>query len=203
MAAIFVTGTDTGIGKTVVSAWLALHARADYWKPVQSGLDPEGSDSDQVLRLSGARLHRETYRLSQPLSPHLAAQRDSVHIALEAFVRPDADRLVVEGAGGVLVPLNEQHTMIDLMLHLKLPVLLVARSGLGTINHTCLSVQALRARQVSIAGVVMVGEPNAANRAAIEHYAQVPVLAELPHYAQVTRPALQAQPLPPALLQWF
>jgi dethiobiotin synthase len=200
MAALFVTGTDTGIGKTVVSAWIALHAHADYWKPVQSGLDASGSDSEQVQRLSGARWHPETYRLSQALSPHLAARRDGVHISLDTFVMPDAERLVVEGAGGVLVPLNTDHTMLDLMLHLALPVLLVARSGLGTINHTCLSAAALKARGVPIAGVVMVGEPNADNRAAIEHYAGVPVLAELPRFELVAEAALRAQPLPQSII---
>jgi dethiobiotin synthase len=203
MSAIFVTGTDTGIGKTVVSAWLALHARADYWKPVQSGVDADGTDSELVFRWSGARIHAETLRLSEPLSPHLAAQRDGVRIQLQDFSLPSAGRLVVEGAGGVLVPLNDHDTMIDLMRHLALPVLLVARSGLGTINHTCLSVGALRARGVPVAGVVMVGDPNPENRFAITHYARVPVLAELPRLAQVTQAALQSHPVPPELLRLF
>ena len=163
MAAWFVSGTDTGIGKTVVSAWLALHNRADYWKPVQSGIDEHGTDSERVARLSGARVHAEAYRLREPLSPHLAAAIDGVHIDLEAFRPPVAERLVIEGAGGVLVPLNAEHTMLDLMARLGAPVVLVARSALGTINHTCLSLQALRARGIEVAGVVVVGEPNADN----------------------------------------
>ncbi|HEX4878261.1 MAG TPA: dethiobiotin synthase [Limnobacter sp.] len=198
MKSVFVTGTDTGIGKTITSAWLCHHWQADYWKPVQSGLE-DGTDATTVASLSACRVHPEAYRLSAPLSPHQSAALDGVHIDLKQFVLPKADRLVVEGAGGCMVPLNWEHTLLDLMRQLALPVLLVARSGLGTINHTCLSVQALRAAKVPVLGVIMVGVNNAPNRQAIEHFAKVPVLAELPHWRTVNSQALARHAMPDAL----
>lgn len=200
MKQVFVTGTDTGIGKTVTSAWLCAHWQSDYWKPVQSGLD-EQTDSQWVAALSGATAHPETHRLKAPLSPHQSAERDGIKIQLTDFALPaHAGRLVVEGAGGVLVPLNWRHTMVDLMQHLGLCALLVARSGLGTINHTCLSLQALKAAQVPVLGVVMVGDPNPANREAIEHFGEVPVLAELPQFTALSREALLQVPMPERLM---
>ncbi|WP_370260628.1 dethiobiotin synthase [Limnobacter sp.] len=200
MKSVFVTGTDTGIGKTIASAWLCHHWQADYWKPVQSGTE-DGTDSATVATLAQCEVHPEAYRLSAPLSPHQSAALDGVNIELKQFVLPKADRLVVEGAGGCMVPLNWQHTLIDLMQHLALPVLLVARSGLGTINHTCLSVQALRTAKVPVLGVLMMGPANAANRQAIEHFAKTPVLAELPHWRSVGTNALANHPMPIGLRQ--
>jgi dethiobiotin synthetase len=186
----FITGTDTNVGKTVVAAWAALHLRAEYWKPVQAGADPE-TDSDTVRRLSGATTHPETYVLPDPLSPHEAARRAGIRIALEDFVLPSTQApLIVEGAGGLLVPLNEEAFVIDLAAGLALPVLLVARSTLGTINHTLLSLEALRRRNLEIAGVVINGPPSAHNRAAIEAYGQVRTIAELPPLAALGRDAL-------------
>jgi dethiobiotin synthetase/malonyl-CoA O-methyltransferase len=178
---VFVTGTDTDVGKTMVSAWLVKSWRADYWKPVQSGCLTD-SDTDTVRKINpSARFHPPAYLLKEPLSPHEAAVKDGVTIRLDAFALPATDNLlVVEGAGGALVPLNDREMMTDLMVRLGLPVLVVARSGLGTINHTLLTIEALRARRIEVAGVVLNGPPNPANRAAIEHYGQVRVLAELP-----------------------
>ena len=202
MKHVFVTGTDTGIGKTITSAWLCQHWQADYWKPVQSGLE-DGTDSKLVSRLSGARTHPETWRLSQPLSPHRAADLDGVKIQLTDFTLPQAERLVVEGAGGCMVPLNWRDTMLDLMKHLDSCALLVARSGLGTINHTCLSLQALKAAGVPVLGVVMAADrlnpPNPANREAIEHFGEVPVLAELPYFEHLTTQALSEFAMPDRL----
>lgn len=188
---IFVTGTGTDVGKTIVSAWLCWHFRADYWKPVQAGLLP-CTDSETVAKLSGAYCHPEIYRLPLPASPHQAAAQEGVTIALPRLIAPQAENLVVEGAGGILVPLNLQDRMIDLMAQLSLPVLLVAHSGLGTINHTCLSVEALRARDLRLLGVILSGAPHPENRAAIEHYGQVPVLAELPPLAPLSPQTLRS-----------
>ncbi|MCC7263886.1 MAG: dethiobiotin synthase [Candidatus Latescibacteria bacterium] len=174
---LFVTGTDTGVGKTLLSAILMAGSAATYWKPVQSG---EPGDTDwvrQATGLPGGRFAPETYRFSHPLSPHAAAALAGVEIELEAFRPPPAPRLIAEGAGGVLVPLNGQDLMVDLMAHLALPVLLVARSGLGTINHTLLSLEALRRRQLEVLGVVVNGALNPANEEAISRYGQVRVLA--------------------------
>ena len=193
---LFVTGTDTNIGKTLVSAWLCLHGQAEYWKPIQSGT-ADGTDAADMTRLvPNLRCHPSRYTLSQPLSPHEAARRDGITLALDHIHCPVAQRLIVEGAGGVLVPLNAQHTMLDLMEHLRLPILLVARSQLGTINHTLLSLQALRQRNLDILGVVMSGPASANNREAIEHFGQVRVLAEIPPLESVNTASLSALPYP-------
>ena len=180
----FVTGTDTGIGKTVVSAILMLGLSAHYWKPVQSGTDAL-SDSEFMLGLGidHSYILPERYRLSQPLSPHLAARLDGLTISLNDFCLPDTSKmnhLIVEGAGGLMVPLNDQDKIIDLIVHLNLPVLLVARSCLGTINHTLLSLEAIRRHSLDIIGVVMTGDKNEENRKAIERFGNVDVIAEIP-----------------------
>lgn len=191
----FVTGTDTEVGKTVACAYLMRALGTDYWKPVQSGLEGE-TDTEAVQRLTGLppeRFHPSAYALRAPLSPHESARRDGVRIALEAFAAPKTARLLlVEGAGGILVPLNEEALMVDLMKRLALPVVLVVRSTLGTINHTLLSLEALRARRLEVAGIVMNGPPNAANRAAIEDYGQVRVLAEIPTLSPLNAESLAA-----------
>ena len=183
MKGYFVTGTDTNVGKTIISAYLMRALDGDYWKPIQSGLDGE-TDTETVRRLTGLppeRFHPSAYELRAPLSPHESARRDGVAISLDAFKLPKTSRpLIVEGAGGVLVPLNGDALMIDLIKRLALPVILVARSTLGTINHTLLSLEALRTRRIEIAGVIMSGAPNEANRRAIESYGHARVLAEIP-----------------------
>jgi len=179
----FVTGTDTGIGKTVVSALLTLGLDATYWKPIQSGLHEE-TDTEFVRRTTGLpdeRVLGERFRLTEPLSPHASAEIDGVTIRMDDFTLPDTvtERLVIEGAGGLLVPINETDMIIDLIAHLKLPALLVSRSELGTLNHTFLSLEALRSRDIPVLGVVMNGPVNESNRRAIEKYGEVEVIAEL------------------------
>ncbi|MEE9139452.1 MAG: dethiobiotin synthase [Alphaproteobacteria bacterium] len=180
---VFVTGTDTGVGKTVVAAWLTRALDADYWKPIQAGLEDE-TDTATVRRLTGLpheRFHESAYRLEAPLSPHEAARREGIVIELDRIRLPAADRLVVvEGAGGVMVPINDRAFMADLIARLGLPAVVVARSGLGTINHTLLTLESLEARGVAVAGVVMNGPPNEANRRAIETFGAVSVIAEFP-----------------------
>jgi len=180
--AFFLTGTDTDVGKTVVSAVLSLGLSAHYWKPVQSG-QPKDSDFMEAAGLPREMIFPERYCFSQPLSPHLAARIDSQSIELSDFSLPDlaeVKHLVVEGAGGLLVPLNERDKVIDLIKSLALPVVLVARSALGTINHTLLSLEALRKRDIDVFGVIMTGLPNRENRLAIERFGDVAVLAEIP-----------------------
>lgn len=181
---IFVTGTGTDIGKTVVSAMLVAGLAAHYWKPVQSGIEGM-TDTEWVKAKTGLpknHFHSERYRFRFPLSPHAAAQKDGVRIDLTSFTLPPTggNPLIVEGAGGLLVPLNERELMIDLMEKLALPVLLVAQSGLGTINHTLLSLEALRQRRLTVLGVVMNGPLNPENRQAIETFGRVRVLAQIP-----------------------
>ena len=189
-AGVFVTGTDTGIGKTVVSACLVQRWTASYWKPVQTGLAQESGDSETVAALAGApqaRIHTPRHRFQAPLSPEAAAAAEGQAVALGDFQLPgEAAPIVVEGAGGVLVPLGGGAMMTDLMARLGLPVLLVARSTLGTINHTLLSLAALRARALPVWGVVMVGPDDPGNREAIATHGGVSVLASLPYLAAVT-----------------
>jgi malonyl-CoA O-methyltransferase len=184
---VFVTGTDTDVGKTVVAACMARALGADYWKPVQTGAAVDAGDTATVAALSGARTHAPAYVFGEPLSPHAAAALEGAEVRLSAIRVPSTDRpLVVEGAGGALVPLNDRVLMIDLMAALALPVVVVARSTLGTINHTLLTLQALRSRGIEVLGVVLNGPPAASNREAIERYGRVRVLAEIPYTDQLT-----------------
>ncbi len=180
---IFVSGTDTGIGKTVVSAMLTAGLDASYWKPIQSGLEEE-TDTEFVKWITEVpkeQIIPERYRLTEPLSPHASAEIDGVSISLDDFELPgfSTDHLVIEGAGGLLVPINREDMIIDLIQTLDVPVLLVVRSELGTLNHTFLSLEALRSRDIPILGVVMNGPKNESNRKAIEKYGEIKVLAEL------------------------
>lgn len=193
----FVSGTDTGIGKTVVSAMLTLGLDGTYWKPIQSGLHEE-TDSELVKRVTGLsdqRVLEERYRLQEPLSPHASAALDQVSIHLHDFELPEISDLplVVEGAGGLLVPLNEEDMIIDLIKYLELPVLLVSRSELGTLNHTFLSLEALRNRSIPILGVVMNGPKNQSNREAIEHYGNTEVLAEIGPLPEISPDLLEKE----------
>lgn len=186
----FISGTDTDVGKTMVSAILALGLPAAYWKPIQCGNEP-CSDSQwlESVGVAPEKILPERYNLKNPLSPHRAAELEDVSISLDDFQLPDckSEYMIVEGAGGLMVPLNGKDMVIDLVAKLSLPLLLVSRSGLGTINHTMLSIMALRAKNIPLLGVVMNGEPNPANKAAIEHYGQTKVLAEIVPILRVDR----------------
>jgi dethiobiotin synthetase len=198
---LFVTGTDTGVGKTVVSAALLLRYRPRfalrYWKPIQTGIEQDDDTAD-VRRLAACdpkEVRDDGVRLRHPVSPHLAARLADVRIDLAAIgglASEDPARWIVEGAGGALVPINERELMIDLMTRVALPVVVVARSTLGTINHTLLTLDALRSRGLHVAGVVMVGAPDADNRLAIESYGRTHVLGELPHLNPLTPATLEA-----------
>ena len=181
---VFVTGTDTGAGKTVVSACLAAAWGADYWKPVQTGVAEEPGDTATVAalaRLPAPRLHAPAYAFAAPLSPDAAARGEGAAIALETLNLPASHRpVVVEGAGGALVPLGDGVLMIDLMARLGLPVVVVAPNRLGAINQTLLTLKALRGRGLEVLGVVLVGPPFADNRAAIAAHGRVRIIAELP-----------------------
>ena len=191
----FITGTDTNVGKTVVSALLCAALGAIYWKPIQTGTR-EGSDRATVMRIAQMPKNRtlpEAYRFAPPVSPHLAARLAEARIELRKIKLPqiaDSENLIVEGAGGALVPINSRQLMTDLMAYLNLPVLLVARTSLGTINHTLLSIAALRAARLDLRGVVMVGKENRENRAAIEHYGEIEIVGAVPPLAKVNRATL-------------
>jgi dethiobiotin synthetase len=195
MIRVVVTGTDTGIGKTVFAAALAGALDAYYWKPVQAGLDEE-TDRETVMRLSGLseqRMLREAYRLKTPASPHLAAKIDGVTIDPHVLALPDIDQvLVVEGAGGLMVPLTESLTYIDVMAKWRAPVALCARTTLGTINHSLLSIEALRARAVPLLGVAFIGDENAESEKIICQLGQTRHLGRLPILASLTRETVRA-----------
>ncbi|MDP9057762.1 MAG: dethiobiotin synthase [Pseudomonadota bacterium] len=193
MTGIVVTGTDTGVGKTVVAAGLVTALGARYWKPVQAGLD-EDSDSATVASLApDALIHTEAYRLTTPCSPHQAAAIDGVSIAVERLTLPTGDApLVVEGAGGVLVPLRQDLLFADVMARWGLPVVLVARTSLGTINHTLLSIEALRARAQVIAGVAFVGDANDETERVICAISGVVRLGRLPWLVPLNAATLRA-----------
>jgi dethiobiotin synthetase len=191
----FVTGTDTNVGKTVVSALLVAALDAVYWKPVQTGAT-EGTDREAVRAWAGIsedRLLPERYVFDPPVSPHLAAREAGVRIDLDSFELPEPQagrKLIVEGAGGVMVPLNERDVMRDLMRRLGLSVVIAARTALGTINHTLLTLAALRDAHLNIRGVVLIGEENVENRRAIEHYGNVSVIGYIPILQKIHRAAL-------------
>jgi dethiobiotin synthetase len=192
---IIVTGTDTGIGKTVFAAGLTRLLDGCYWKPVQAGLDGE-SDSAAVRRLSGLPADRvlpEAWMLTTPASPHLAAERDGVAIDPAQLSPPAATRpLVIEGAGGLMVPLTRKVLLIDVFAAWGVPVVLCARTALGTLNHTLLSLEALRRRGISVAGVALIGEPHPDNERTLAEFGGVPILGRLPRLDPLTAQTLDA-----------
>lgn len=196
MKGYFITGTDTNVGKTVLSALLCAALDGYYWKPIQTGAR-DGADRQQVLAWSGIKPEHafpEAYLFDDPVSPHLAAQRSGATICLDKIAMPATNGkhpLIVEGAGGALVPINEDEYMIDVMRHIGLPVIVAARTTLGTINHTLLTLEELRSAQLTVHGVVMLGEANHDNQRAIEHYGRVRVLGVVPQLSQINAGVLK------------
>ena len=195
MPGFFVTGTDTEVGKTLASAWLLTQLDAAYLKPFQAGTAPT-TDSATVQRLAelpASRILPETYLFPEPMAPHESARRANIVLDMEKIKLPLQDKLVVvEGAGGLMVPIAGGAFMIDLADSLELPIILVARSTLGTINHTLLSLEAIRRRGLPLAGGVISGRETPHNRAAIERFGQVDVLAEIPFLETINRETLKA-----------
>jgi dethiobiotin synthetase len=188
-----VSGTDTGIGKTTVAAMLVLALDALYWKPIQSGTQ-DGTDTQRVRALTllpDDRFLPERYVLLQPLSPHRAAELDGIAIEPEALMVPAAARtLIVEGAGGLMVPITRRVLQIDLFADWGLPIILCARTALGTINHTLLSIEALRSRRLQLHGLIFVGNDNADNVRTIAEFSGARVLGHVPQLQSIDRGAL-------------
>lgn len=187
---LFITGTDTGVGKTLLSALLVAALNRRYWKPIQTGA-AEGIDRAAVLKWADVppeRIHPEAFLFDSPVSPHLAAEQQGKRIDLDAIRRPlDPNPIVIEGAGGVLVPINDQALMIDLIRLLQAPVIVAARTEIGTINHTLLTVSAIRHAGLILSGVVMIGRENPDNRRAVERYGAVPVVGAIPWLDSIDR----------------
>jgi dethiobiotin synthetase len=194
MSGFIVTGTDTDVGKTVFAAALAGHLGGWYWKPVQAGLDG-GTDRERVAALSGLapeRILPEAWRLTTPCSPHRAAEIDGVEIDPDALVLPEQRPLAVEGAGGALVPLTRKVLFADLFARWGLPAIVVARTSLGTINHSLLTIEALRTRGVPIHGVAFVGDPVEDSEATICAVGGVKRLGRLPWLDSLDAGSLRA-----------
>jgi len=188
MANYFITGIGTGIGKTLVCAILTEKLKADYWKPIQSG-DLDQSDSLTIKKLISNNktiIHPEKYRLSNPFSPHLSAKLDGVKIDLDEIVIPDTDNnLIIEGAGGLMVPLNEEELIIDLIKKLNVEVILVSQNYLGSINHTLLSINLLNQYGIHIKGIIFNGDENAESQRFILQYSNINYLGFIPVIEQI------------------
>ncbi|MGL9732873.1 MAG: dethiobiotin synthase [Wolbachia sp.] len=191
---IFVTGTDTDVGKTTISSWICLHTGYLYFKPIQTG-SILGTDSHQISSLTNVNVYKENFVYKRLLSPHLAASLENDSINIDRIILPKTYNLIIEGAGGVLVPINKTTLMVDLIKKLAIPIILVAKSTLGTINHTLLSLEALRARNIPILGVILNGLLNQDNLEAIEFYGRIQVLASVPKLQQVDKEHLMQIPL--------
>ena len=190
---IIVTGTDTGIGKTVFAAGLTRLLDGVYFKPVQAGLDGE-TDTVVARRLSGLPAMQtlpEVWRLTTAASPHLAAERDGVMIDPKALTLPTLDRpLIVEGAGGLMVPLTRDVLYIDMFAAWRAPVVLCTRTSLGTLNHTLLSLEALRRRTIPILGIALIGDAHMDNERTLREMGRVPILGRLPRLDPLTPQSL-------------
>ncbi|MCD8497430.1 MAG: dethiobiotin synthase [Alphaproteobacteria bacterium] len=194
MQSFIITGTDTGIGKTVASAMLTQALGTNYWKPVQSGI--EGMVDARVVQkltaLPDDRFLPESYVLSEPLSPHRAAELDRVEIDMNRLIPPASERrLIIEGAGGLMVPITRNNLQINMFKSWDIPLILCARTGLGTINHTLLSIEALWNRQMKIHGLLFIGEENRDNIKTIAEYSGVKVLGRLPLLVELNAANLQ------------
>lgn len=181
---IAIAGIHTGIGKTVVSAVLAEALDADYWKPVQAGLEErDAAFIQQMISRGEERVHPEAVLLPQPISPHAAAAIDGIHIDYTKFNWPVTNKLLlVETAGGVLSPMTDSATMADFIAYYRLPTILVTQNYLGSINHTLLSIEALRSRGIDLLGLVVSGKHNKSSESFIEQYGKVPIIATVPHF---------------------
>jgi dethiobiotin synthetase len=185
----FVTAIGTDSGKTMVSAILCDALGLDYWKPIQSGSE---RDIDTVFSLTSENMvcFPEKYLLKTPESPHAAARKDGVIIDMDEIKFPKSDNLLIEGAGGLMVPLNDQDLMIDLIKKLDIPVVLVSNTYLGSINHTLLSCALLKTNNIKVAGIVFNGEENKETESIIEKRTGYPVLLRIPQLAEVSRESI-------------
>jgi dethiobiotin synthetase len=183
MRRLFVTGIGTNVGKTVISAILTQKLQADYWKPIQAG-DLNNTDSMKVSQWVDntiSTIHPEAYRLTQPMSPHTAAERDGININLKDIISAETTRnLIIEGAGGLMVPLNKNDLVVDMISHFQAEAVLVSRHYLGSINHTILSIEALRSRNIPITGIIFNGDDNRDTESIIKSVCAVPILGRIP-----------------------
>ncbi|MCB9189965.1 MAG: dethiobiotin synthase [Flavobacteriales bacterium] len=192
---IFVTGIDTNVGKTVVAGILASALKYDYWKPIQSG-DLQNSDSIKVRRWldRGQKIHKESIRLKNPLSPHESARLDKKEITLDQFELPKKEKLIIEGAGGLMVPLNDKgDCIIDLIKQLDAKTVLVSKNYLGSINHTLMSCHVLASNGIQNMGIIINGEPNPASEEIITAISGVPILGHVHWTPKISKQFIQEE----------
>lgn len=189
----FITGIGTGIGKTIVSAILTQKLQSDYWKPIQSG-DLDQSDSLSIKDLisnTKTVIHPEQYRLTQPLSPHLSARLDGIEIKTEAIKLPVTNnQLIIEGAGGLMVPINEKELILDLIPVLNAKLIIVSQNYLGSINHTLLTLEVLKSRNIQVEGIIFNGEANKESESYIANYTGIPILGHIPKLASLNKESI-------------
>lgn len=195
MSSLFITGTDTGVGKSVVSAMLMLNLGFTYWKPIQSGLDEE-TDTEFVKRVTELpedRFLSEHFRLKKPRSPHESAEAEGIKIEPHHFKLPFVEnkRLLIEGAGGLLVPINYDFYMIDLIKQFKSSVILVCRTQLGTLNHTLLSLEALKTRNIPVIGIILNGPKDSENEKLLKKLSYAPILGHVDTLNEVSVASLK------------
>ena len=191
MTKFFITGIGTDIGKTVVSAILVEKLKADYWKPVQSG-ELDNSDTMKVKALVSNTIsvfHPESYRLNTPLSPHHSAKIDGIKIDPSKIILPETsnDYIIIEGAGGLMVPLNDEYLVIDLARDLNAEIILVSKAYLGSINHTLLSIDAIKQRNLPLRGIIFNGNPNPESEEVILKYSGLKCIGRIPEAANLDK----------------
>jgi len=193
---IIVCGTDTDVGKTIVSSFLVQGLKGVYWKPIQSGTE-EGTDTKTVCKLLDLEPERylsERYKFKAPVSPHWAAEKESRHIDPNNLDVPNLDKLIIiETAGGLMVPLNRNWLQIDQLKVWGAPIILVARTGLGTLNHTLLSLEALKNRNINVLGIVLNGPPHTDNPKTLEQFGDTKILARLPIFEEINAKSLSQE----------
>ncbi|MDR0581288.1 MAG: dethiobiotin synthase [Holosporaceae bacterium] len=190
---IFVTGTDTDVGKTIVSAWICMHTRAGYWKPIQTWND---SDKDIIAKLSpSTKIIAEVYKLKAPLSPYDAANIENIAIDTNTFSKKNLENTVIEGAGGALVPIAENFSMTDLIRMCNAMTLIVAKSKLGMINHLLMTMEVLKTRRIDILGIIINGSIEDNLKYTIEEFSKLKILSIIPHDDSVSE-VLQNTALP-------
>jgi dethiobiotin synthase len=203
---VFISGTDTSVGKTVISAWLCHHLNASYWKPIHCGNmhNPDSSIIKKLTNFDKKYIYPEAYIFKYPVYPYLAAKLENVTVDRSKFILPKTDKhMFIEGCGGAYVPIWKDFIVMDLIKQLDVPTILVSRSTLGTINHTCLTLEAFRSRGIKVLGVVMNGPQSDENKEAIEVYGKTKVLAELEPVYPLTYKSIAAKPLPDCIREMF
>ena len=193
---IVICGTDTDVGKTIVSSFFVQGLKGVYWKPIQSGTE-EGTDTKTIcklLKLDSNRYLSERYKFKAPVSPHWAAEKESMRVEPNNLDLPNLNKLIIiETAGGLMVPLNRNWLQIDQLRVWEAPIILVARTGLGTLNHTLLSLEALKSRNINVLGIVLNGPPHDDNPKTLEQFGATQILARLPIFKQVNANVLSKE----------